>query len=164
MFPMLKHYWWCWFVGLLLQHAGTLISKASRQRISYCNTAKVLAWSSSFMSHVIFISIYMLIVELMRLDLSSFDSVKDFVKQFLSKGLPLHVLINNAGQFILFLLEYESGELICHAKVWTTTQTAVYSTPYAKTADGHERQFQINYLGRYISFLVSLSLSLFIYY
>lgn len=36
-------------------------------------------------------------VLVIKLDLCGFDSVKKFVKEFRSKGLPLHGLINNAG-------------------------------------------------------------------
>lgn len=36
-------------------------------------------------------------VEYMQLDLGSFESTKKFVSDFKGKGLPLHILINNAG-------------------------------------------------------------------
>ena len=36
-------------------------------------------------------------VEYMQLDLGSFESTKRFVTTFKAKGLPLHILINNAG-------------------------------------------------------------------
>ena len=36
-------------------------------------------------------------IEFMKLDLSSFDSTKEFVVSFKEKQLPLHILINNAG-------------------------------------------------------------------
>ena len=36
-------------------------------------------------------------VEFMSLDLSSLQSVKKFIEDFKQKGLPLHLLINNAG-------------------------------------------------------------------
>lgn len=53
-------------------------------------------------------------VEVMRLDLSSYASVKEFVAEFKRKEIPLHILINNAG-------------------------LAVFS--YAKTVDGNELSF-----------------------
>lgn len=37
-------------------------------------------------------------VETLELDLESFDSVRGFVKRFRETGLPLHVLVNNAGE------------------------------------------------------------------
>ena len=38
-------------------------------------------------------------LEYLPLDLSSFQSTKDFVHAFKEKNLPLHILINNAGLF-----------------------------------------------------------------
>ena len=38
-------------------------------------------------------------VEFMKLDLSSFKSVKGFTVAFKEKNIPLHILINNAGIF-----------------------------------------------------------------
>ena len=36
-------------------------------------------------------------LEYLPLDLSSFQSTKDFVRAFKEKNLPLHILINNAA-------------------------------------------------------------------
>ena len=36
-------------------------------------------------------------IEYLPLDLSSFQSTKDFVHLFKEKDLPLHILVNNAG-------------------------------------------------------------------
>jgi NAD(P)-dependent dehydrogenase (short-subunit alcohol dehydrogenase family) len=36
-------------------------------------------------------------VEYLILDLASFASVKDFIKTFREKNLPLHILVNNAA-------------------------------------------------------------------
>ena len=36
-------------------------------------------------------------VQYMLLDLSSFDSIDAFAKEFYEKDLPLHILVNNAG-------------------------------------------------------------------
>ncbi|KAJ0715111.1 putative very-long-chain 3-oxoacyl-CoA reductase [Helianthus annuus] len=36
-------------------------------------------------------------VDVMELDLSSMASVRDFAAKYRSSGLPLHVLVNNAG-------------------------------------------------------------------
>jgi len=62
-------------------------------------------------------------VIILSLDLSSFQSIKNFVINFNKLGLPLHYLINDAG--IMALPNYEL------------------------TKDGIEKQFQINYLGHY---------------
>ena len=50
-------------------------------------------------------------------DLASFSSVKEFVKMFKEKNLPLHILINNA---------------------------AVCGVPYQRTEDGVELQVQVS--------------------
>lgn len=51
-------------------------------------------------------------VEFLPLDLSSLDSVRNFVELFLAKKLPLHILINNAGIFNKFGTTKEGFELI----------------------------------------------------
>jgi len=62
-------------------------------------------------------------IEFMELDLSSLNSVRNFVKEFKSRDLPLHLLINNAG---------------------------IMNTPYGKTQDGFEQQFGTNHLGHFL--------------
>ncbi|OWF43787.1 dehydrogenase/reductase SDR family member on chromosome X-like [Mizuhopecten yessoensis] len=59
-------------------------------------------------------------VDFLELDLSSLVSVNTFVDNFLARGLPLHILINNAG---------------------------VMFKPYQETEDQMEYHFQVNYLG-----------------
>ena len=61
-------------------------------------------------------------VELMELDLSSQQSIRDFVSVFNKKYNSLHLLINNAGVMI---------------------------PPYTKTVDGFELQFGTNHLGHF---------------
>jgi len=61
-------------------------------------------------------------VELLELDLSSFDSIRHFVQEFKSKNLPLNFLVNNAGFFS-----------------WNRTLTK----------DGFEMQFGVNHLGHF---------------
>ena len=56
----------------------------------------------------------------MELDLGSLGSVQKFVNEFKKKGIPVHILVNNAG--IMF-------------------------PPYGTTEDGFERQFGVNHLG-----------------
>eukprot|EP01130_Rhizamoeba_saxonica_P003934 TRINITY_DN1628_c0_g1_i2.p1 TRINITY_DN1628_c0_g1~~TRINITY_DN1628_c0_g1_i2.p1 ORF type:complete len:323 (-),score=54.82 TRINITY_DN1628_c0_g1_i2:231-1199(-) len=62
-------------------------------------------------------------VEILPLDLGSFQSVREFVQLFLEKGLPLHILINNAG---------------------------VMMTPQWTTEDGIEYQMGINHFGHFL--------------
>jgi len=61
-------------------------------------------------------------VEIMRLDLGSFDSVREFAKQFLAKNVPLNILINNAG---------------------------IMAVPYT-LIEGYESQFATNHLGHFL--------------
>ena len=61
-------------------------------------------------------------VEFMELDLGSLNSVRKFVMSFKKKGLPLHILVNNAG---------------------------IMLPPYGTTEDGFELQLGINHLGHF---------------
>ena len=56
-------------------------------------------------------------VEFMKLDLSSFKSVKDFTVAFKEKNIPLHILINNAGIFHAPFSKLICGGLVRHAPV-----------------------------------------------
>ncbi|PKA56380.1 Short-chain dehydrogenase TIC 32, chloroplastic [Apostasia shenzhenica] len=61
-------------------------------------------------------------VDAMKLDLSSLKSVRSFADNFIATGLPLNILINNAG---------------------------VMFCPYQLSADGVEMQFATNHLGHF---------------
>ena len=60
---------------------------------------------------------------LLKLDLSSLKSVRDFAKEFLSRYSKLHILINNAG---------------------------IMMCPYSKTEDGFEMQIGTNHFGHFV--------------
>jgi NAD(P)-dependent dehydrogenase (short-subunit alcohol dehydrogenase family) len=62
-------------------------------------------------------------VELMLLDLSSLESVRNFAAQFKDQRKQLDLLINNAGVMV---------------------------PPYSKTAEGFELQFGTNHLGHFV--------------
>uniref|UniRef100_A0A8R7U3Z2 WW domain-containing oxidoreductase n=2 Tax=Triticum urartu TaxID=4572 RepID=A0A8R7U3Z2_TRIUA len=62
-------------------------------------------------------------VEVMELDLSSLDSVRKFAADFAARGLPLNILINNAG---------------------------VMATPFSLSKDGIEMQFATNHVGHFL--------------
>ncbi|XP_031414706.1 dehydrogenase/reductase SDR family member on chromosome X isoform X2 [Clupea harengus] len=62
-------------------------------------------------------------VEFLFLDLSSLHSVRQFAQRFKATGLPLHVLVNNAG---------------------------VMMVPESQTEDGYELQFGLNFLGHFL--------------
>ncbi|KAH3781691.1 hypothetical protein DPMN_159593 [Dreissena polymorpha] len=61
-------------------------------------------------------------IDFIQLDLASLQSVKSFAEEFLSRDLPLHILINNAG---------------------------IMMPPYEETVDGFESQFQVNFLSHF---------------
>jgi NAD(P)-dependent dehydrogenase (short-subunit alcohol dehydrogenase family) len=63
------------------------------------------------------------LIEIMHLDLSELNSVRNFVNEFQSKKYELHGLVNNAG---------------------------VMYTPEGKTKDGFETQFGTNHLGHFL--------------
>ncbi|XP_062384017.1 dehydrogenase/reductase SDR family member on chromosome X isoform X2 [Sardina pilchardus] len=62
-------------------------------------------------------------VEFLFLDLASLHSVRQFAQRFKATGLPLHVLVNNAG---------------------------VMMVPERKTEDGFELQLGLNFLGHFL--------------
>lgn len=68
-------------------------------------------------------------VEAMQLDLSKLGSVRAFADAFLARGVPLDLLINNAG---------------------------IMALPYTKTEDGFEAQFGTNHLGHFALSLLLL--------
>uniref|UniRef100_A0A251VAH6 Putative glucose/ribitol dehydrogenase n=1 Tax=Helianthus annuus TaxID=4232 RepID=A0A251VAH6_HELAN len=61
-------------------------------------------------------------IDVMELDLSSLESVRNFANEYISKGLPLNILVCNAG---------------------------VMALPFTLTKDGIESQFATNYLGHF---------------
>ncbi|XP_071825306.1 polyprenol dehydrogenase-like [Apostichopus japonicus] len=71
-------------------------------------------------------------IQYMNLDLSSFNSTIEFVREFKDRGLPLHVLICNAGTL-------------------NAQQKCV-------TKDGFELHFQVNYLSHFLLTLLLLPL------
>ncbi|CAL0316007.1 unnamed protein product [Lupinus luteus] len=62
-------------------------------------------------------------VDAIELDLSSMDSVKKFASEFKSSGLPLNILINNAG---------------------------IMACPFALSKDNIELQFATNHIGHFL--------------
>ncbi|XP_050886207.1 short-chain dehydrogenase TIC 32, chloroplastic-like isoform X2 [Lathyrus oleraceus] len=62
-------------------------------------------------------------IDVMELDLSSMASVKKFASEFISSGLPLNILINNAG---------------------------VMACPFMLSKDNIEQQFATNHLGHFL--------------
>ncbi|XP_036965767.1 dehydrogenase/reductase SDR family member on chromosome X-like isoform X3 [Acanthopagrus latus] len=62
-------------------------------------------------------------VEFMKLDLASVQSVRQFVRSFKERDLPLNILVNNAGVMLV---------------------------PEGRTDDGFEQHFGVNYLGHFL--------------
>ncbi|XP_076887502.1 short-chain dehydrogenase TIC 32, chloroplastic-like [Bidens hawaiensis] len=61
-------------------------------------------------------------IDILKIDVSSLESVTNFANEYISKGLPLNILLCNAG---------------------------VMMSPYALSKDGIESQFATNYLGNF---------------
>jgi WW domain-containing oxidoreductase len=61
-------------------------------------------------------------IDIMQLDVSSLESVRNFANEFIAKGLPLNILIGNAG---------------------------IMTPPFSLSKDGIESQFATNYLGHF---------------
>jgi len=59
-------------------------------------------------------------IEFLQLDLNDINNSAQAAKNFLNKGLPLHILVNNSG---------------------------IANTPFALSADGIEQQFAVNHVG-----------------
>ena len=78
------------------------------------------------------------VVEVLPLDMTSVISIKEFAEAFLNKGLPLHLLINNEGNWLV-LIFFSLFRPI-----------ALFRVPYRRTSSGIERQFQANYLGPFL--------------
>jgi retinol dehydrogenase-12 len=70
-------------------------------------------------------------IDVAELDLAALGSVRRFAQEFLARGLPLHVLINNAGYYNM-----DSARQL--------------------TADGFERHFGTNHLGHFLLTLLLL--------
>ncbi|WOG90227.1 hypothetical protein DCAR_0209470 [Daucus carota subsp. sativus] len=62
-------------------------------------------------------------IDVMALDLNSQASIRSFAEEFISKSLPLNILINNAG---------------------------INAPPFTLSEDGYEQQFAVNHLGPFL--------------
>ncbi|TNN39304.1 Dehydrogenase/reductase SDR family member on chromosome X [Liparis tanakae] len=73
--------------------------------------------------HLAGLGMHVVIVEFVFLDLTSLRCVRQFSRSFVARGLPLHVLLNNAGTMMV---------------------------PERRTEDGFEFHFTLNYLGHFL--------------
>ncbi|KAG0045453.1 hypothetical protein BGZ90_008450, partial [Linnemannia elongata] len=62
-------------------------------------------------------------LEFLELDLNDMTKSSQAAQEFLKKGLPLHILVNNSG---------------------------IMNCPYALSADGIETQFAVNHMGHFV--------------
>ncbi|RYH31488.1 SDR family oxidoreductase [archaeon] len=62
-------------------------------------------------------------ISFIAMELKDLTSVKQFADEYVRRGWPLHVLVNNAG---------------------------IMNTPFEITSDGFEAQFQVNHLGHFL--------------
>ncbi|KAF8929229.1 hypothetical protein BGZ58_009090 [Dissophora ornata] len=62
-------------------------------------------------------------LEFLELDLNDMNKCKKAANEFLNKGLPLHLLVNNSG---------------------------IMTTPFELSADGIEQQFAVNHMGHFV--------------
>ncbi|KAF9125683.1 hypothetical protein BG015_004847 [Linnemannia schmuckeri] len=62
-------------------------------------------------------------LEFLELDLNDLKKARESARTFVSKGLPLHILVNNSG---------------------------IMATPFELSADGIETQFAVNHLGHFV--------------
>ncbi|CAO3565035.1 unnamed protein product [Mortierella alpina] len=62
-------------------------------------------------------------LEFLALDLNDMNKCHQAAKEFLAKGLPLHILVNNGG---------------------------IMTSPFALSADGIEQQFAVNHMGHFV--------------
>lgn len=97
-----------WSAGWLAAELRRTVSKL-RQQADSCSIAGRLPTGAK--------------LTVMRLDLASLASVRQFAAAFLATGKQLHVLMCNAG---------------------------VMACPFALSADGHELQFATNHLGHFL--------------
>lgn len=62
-------------------------------------------------------------IDYLLMDLTDLSSVSAFAAQYMARNVPLHILVNNAG---------------------------IMNTPFKKTVDGFEEQFQVNHLSHFL--------------
>lgn len=111
---------------IIITGATSGIGKAGAQMLAAKNAYVILAVRNTAKGHQVADDIKALYlnakVQVIKLDLSSLQSIEDFAKSFAEQFNRLDVLINNAG---------------------------VMMSPYSQTEDGFELQMGTNYLGHY---------------
>lgn len=81
-------------------------------------------------------------VEVMELDLTSLQSVRNFVNQFRARKLSINILICKRSISISFYHLLFDTYFIGNA--------GIMACPYSKTIDGFESQFGVNHLGHFL--------------
>jgi retinol dehydrogenase 12 len=80
-------------------------------------------------------------VEFIQLDLQDLKQVKSAAEEFLNKGLPLSLLVNNAGSHTTLSTFHFLSESV---------YLGIMACPFAVTKDGIETQFGTNHVGHFV--------------
>ena len=84
-------------------------------------------------------------VEVMQLELDSFQSIRDFVDRFRARQLPIHILIcERENDLLTHIL------MNCLLSLSILGNAGIMACPYSKTVDGFETQFAVNHLGHFL--------------
>lgn len=113
--------------GLGYETARTLL-KAGYRVVLGCRTQLKSDEASASLRNQTSVSVDSVIAEV--IDVSALDSVRSFASRFLQSGLPLHVLVNNAG-------------------IWGS-HSGKAATSRQQSTDGFELIFATNFLGHFL--------------
>jgi len=88
-------------------------------------------------------------IDLIEMELGSFESIRTGVANFLKMSNKLNVLINNAGKRYTVL---PSRDITVYISGTDAKYPGVRNTPEGRTRDGFETQFGVNHLAHFLLF------------